>query len=57
MGNTLIAFLVAISAATWIYSKMMRNTGGLTKSALTVAAISGVLVFVLVLILIGLIPN
>lgn len=51
MSNALLAFLVAVSASAWIYSKLMKTTGGNTKSALTGAAVSSVLIFVLVLII------
>ncbi len=50
MGNGLIAFLVAVSASAWIYSKMMRSTGGITQNAIIVAAIGGVFIFVIVLV-------
>jgi len=51
MTNFLIAFLVAIGAGTWIYTKMMKSTGGLTKNALVV---SGTVAFILFLFLITL---
>jgi hypothetical protein len=57
MGNGLIAFLVAISASVWIFSKLMRSTGGNTQNAVTAAAISGVIIFVLVLLIARLIPT
>jgi len=50
MSNFLLALLISASASVWIYSKLMRNTGGVTKNALTAAAISGALIFVIVLI-------
>jgi len=57
MGNGLIAFLVAISASVWIYSKVMRSSGNNTKSAVTVAVISGFCIFVVALLLLKLIPK
>jgi uncharacterized membrane protein YdjX (TVP38/TMEM64 family) len=50
MSGALIALLVAVSASVWIYSKLMRNTGGNTQSAATAAGISGVLIFVVLFI-------
>jgi hypothetical protein len=57
MGNGFIAFLLAAGASTWIYSKFMRSTGGNTKNAVIAAGISGVLLFVLTLIVLGFIPD
>lgn len=57
MSYGVIAFLVAIGAATWIYTKLMRYTGGNTKSAVIAAAVSGVLIFALVLIISGFLPD
>ncbi len=45
MNSALIAFLVAIGGGTWIYTKMMKSSGGLTKNALIVAGIAGFLLF------------
>ncbi len=57
MGNGIIAFLVALSASVWIYSKLMRSTGGNTKSALAASAISAVVIFLLALFALGFIPK
>ncbi|HUD03214.1 MAG TPA: hypothetical protein VMR51_00220 [Patescibacteria group bacterium] len=46
MSNRVIAFLVAISAGTWLYTKMLRRTGNNVKNSLLIAAISGGLLFV-----------
>lgn len=51
MSSVLLALLIAASAGTWIYSKFMRTTGGNNGTAITAAGVSGVLIFVLVLIL------
>ncbi len=48
MSNAVIALLIALGAAAWIYSKMMRSTGGNTQSVLVVAGISGALIFMFV---------
>ena len=57
MSNGVIAFMLAIGASAWIYAKLMRTTGGNTKSALMGAGISGVLLFVLTLIVLSFIPG
>lgn len=46
MGNGLISLLFAVGLATWIYTKLMRSTGGNQKSAITASAVSGVFVFI-----------
>lgn len=57
MTSGLIAFLMAIGTATWVYQKFHNSTGGNTQNALIGAAVVGVLVFVLVFTLLGLIPE
>jgi len=57
MSNFLIALLVSVGSGTWIYNKMFSRTGGNTKSALTVAGVSGGLLFVAVLIILQIISN
>lgn len=57
MSNAFIAFLLAIGSSAWIYSKLMRSTGNNTRSALTAAAISGLLIFFLGWIVIGFIAG
>ena len=57
MSNNVIAFLVSVGAAGWVYSKMIRRTGGNTQSALIVAAISGVMLFIFVLFALSFVPN
>ena len=49
MSNALISFLVAISFATWIFTKQLRRSGQNTKSAVVVAGIAGVICFVVIL--------
>ena len=50
MGNGLIAFLVAVGASVWIYSRFMRTTGNLTQRSVAAAAASGVVIFLILLI-------
>lgn len=58
MSNAVIAFLVAISFATWVYTRAQRRLGGSnTKSALSVAALAGIATFIVVLTLMSFIPD
>jgi hypothetical protein len=57
MSNFLIAFLVTIGASTWIYNKMYNRTGGITQRALAAAAISGVAIFIFMLLFLSVIGN
>jgi hypothetical protein len=53
----MIGFLVGISAATWVYSKMMRSSGGNTQSSLIVAAIVGLISFLVIMTVVSLIDK
>ncbi|MEI6237421.1 MAG: hypothetical protein WCP03_02365 [Candidatus Saccharibacteria bacterium] len=55
MGSGVIAFITAIAAIAWIYNKMLHKTGNNKPSSITVAVISGVLLFILIFIVLGLI--
>ena len=57
MSNAFIALLLALGSSAWIYSKLMRSTGNNTRSAITAAAISGVLIFFVGWIVIGFIAG
>ena len=57
MANSLVAFLAAVGTATWLYTLFMRRTGGNTKSSLIVAAVIGVIVFVMVWSIISMIDS
>lgn len=50
-----MAFLIAVGATAWIYSRFMRNTGNLTQRSFVAAAISGIVIFLIALIVLGLI--
>lgn len=56
MNNSIIAFLVAISATTFIFAKLQRSTGGNTKSAAIGAGIAGLLILILSIFLLRLLP-
>ena len=53
MSNGILAFLVAISASAWIYTKLMRSTGGNTKNAVIGTAVAGSVIFIAVIIIAG----
>lgn len=46
MSPALVALLFAAGAATWVYTKVMRSSGGNNQSSLTVAGISFVVGFI-----------
>lgn len=41
MSSVLFGFLVGASLSAWVYSKILRSTGGNTKNALIVAGCAG----------------
>lgn len=41
MSNQFVALMFGIGAGGWTYYKMMRQTGGNTKSSLLIAALAG----------------
>ncbi len=47
----LVALLVGVGVGTWVYTKILRSTGGNTKSTLIVAGVTGVGVFILTYLL------
>lgn len=47
MSNAVIAFFIGAGFAAWLYSKLMKTTGGNTRDSLMVAGISGAVVFAL----------
>lgn len=53
MSNFLIALLFGAGAAAWIYSKLMKSTGGRTKDSLLAAGGIGLLVVLVVWFLLG----
>lgn len=55
MSNVFIALLLAVGASVWIYSKFMYRTGGNAKSAVSAAGVSGVLIFVILLVVLSII--
>ena len=57
MSNGLIAFMMGIGVATWVYSKMYSRTGGNSQNASIVAAIAGVAAAGLMLMVLAMIPS
>lgn len=57
MSGFFISFLFALGAGVWVYSKMMRSTGGITKNAITVAGVVAFLVFLLLLTIITILTD
>lgn len=56
MSNTLIAFLIAVSATTWIYTKVSNKTGGGNpRDSVIVAGVCGVVIFAFAYFLLGMI--
>lgn len=53
MPPAVVAFLFAAGAATWVYTKIQRNTGGNTQSSLIVAGVAFVFGFVALLLILG----
>jgi len=58
MGAVFIALITAISSATFIYTKMARQTGyGNTKNAVIGAVVAAVVIFLVVLGIVSTIPG
>lgn len=57
MSPPVVALLFALGFATWVYSKVMRTTGGNTKNSVTVAAIAGLFGFVALLLILKMVEN
>lgn len=52
-SNLLIGFLLGAGSSAWVFAKMMRSTGGNTQNALIVAGVTGVMVWVTAILLLG----
>ncbi len=57
MTNGVVAFLLAIGSATWVYQKFYRSTGGNTQNSLVGAGIVGAVIFIIAFSLLSLIPE
>lgn len=47
MSNALLSFLFAAGASTWLYSKMMRQTGNNAQTSILVSGGAGLILFML----------
>lgn len=56
-SSTLIGFLLGIGVTAWIYSKVMRRTGGDNKSSLIISGIIGLIAFVVAIITVAAIDS
>jgi hypothetical protein len=55
MGNGLIAFFIAAGSGTWIYTKLMRNTGGNQQSSIIASGLIGALIFIVAFVVLGIV--
>lgn len=55
--NVTIGILLALGLGAWVYSKMMRSTGGNTQNAVIVASIAAGIAFLLAVSLLSFIPG
>lgn len=51
MSNVLVAFLLGVGVAAWVYSKLMRSTGGNTQNSLVASGAVGFIGFLVMLII------
>lgn len=57
MSTFLIALFVALGGGTWAFTKIQRTTGGNTQTSALMGAVAGVILFLLVWIVFGFLPN
>ncbi|MCA9332600.1 hypothetical protein KDA00_01880 [Candidatus Saccharibacteria bacterium] len=57
MSNVLVAFLIGVGFAGWVYSKIQRQTGGNTQTSLIAAGASGFVAFLLMWMIMGMISG
>jgi hypothetical protein len=53
MPPALVAALFGVGFATWVYTKIMRTTGGNTQNSLVVAGIAAVFAFIMMLLILN----
>ena len=56
-SGVIIGLIVAISSATWVYTKVMRRTGNNNKSSIITACIFGAIAFVVIVTLVATIDS
>ncbi len=52
-SNLTIGLLLGAGCAAWVYSKMMRSTGGNTQNSLIVAAFAGIGAMLAIITILG----
>lgn len=57
MSPILVALMFSSGVGVWVYSKIMRSTGGNTQNSLIVAGITGVIAFVGILIILNIVEK
>jgi|GEM_PF-4661452 len=57
VGNGLIALVLAIGCAGWIYTKLSRNSGGNAKNAAIGALVAGACIFMVAIFILGMISK
>lgn len=55
--NLMVSFFAGAGIAAWVYTKIMRSTGGNTQNALIVAGSAGVAGFVVMMIIMNMLPK
>lgn len=52
-SNFAISALFSLGAGAWIYNKMMKNSGSQTKVSVIVGVVSGLIIFIALLVILG----
>jgi len=55
MSNALISFMLAAGVSAWVYQKFQRYSGNNTQQSIIATAISGIIVFIIAIIVLGII--
>jgi hypothetical protein len=56
-SNLTIAFLAGVGFSAWVYSKIMRSTGGNTTNSVVVAGGAGLVLFLVVITFLQIVFN
>ncbi len=56
-SGAIIGLFAGLSAMAWVYSKMMRRTGGNNKSSLVTGLVFGAITWVVVATIVGMIDS
>jgi cytochrome c oxidase assembly factor CtaG len=55
MANWVVALLLALAVSVWIYEKLMNKTGNNRQNSIIVAAVTAVLLFIILYFVLGII--